>query len=146
MCSYFSVNLFKIVHNQITMYNSTAKLVFFLLYSTSRQVKALRARMTFFWDRIDSFFVQFFSLAWARSIHLLFSPFYSSVLEPDLNLCFCQIKRGGEVMSLRSHHVLLSIKFFLQSLELFGCENCANSLRLSLFEIPGFVFFMMNNW
>ena len=98
------------------------------------------------WDPIDSFFVQLFSLARARTIHLLFSPFYSSVLEPNLNLCFSQIKRGGEVMSLRSHHVLLSIKFFLQSLELFGCENCANSLWFSLLEIPGFVFFMMNNW
>lgn len=124
---------------------TTGQLIFILLYMSPGYVLwALRS--FFFGGVLGSFFIQSFFLARARTIHLLFPPLYSSVLEPNFNLCFSQIKRGREVMSFGSHHVLLPIKFFFQSLKLFGCENCANSFRLSLLEIPGFVFFMVNNW
>ena len=34
-------------------------------------------------------------LTWAGTIHLLFSPFNSSILEPDLHLCFGEIEWGS---------------------------------------------------
>lgn len=143
MCTYFTVNLLKIVQNQIIIiHNWTA-----CIHSSVHVARlcAFSPEEFFFGGVLGSFLIQSSFLARARTIHLLFPPLYSSVLEPNFNLCFSQIKRGREVMSFGSHHVLLPIKFFFQSLKLFGCENCANSFRLSLLEIPGFVFFMVNN-
>lgn len=131
-----------------TLIRTVGQLVFSHMYNMSPNW-ALWAFMTFSWKyiRVIFFFVcLFFFLTWTWTVHLLFPPLYSSVLKPDFNLCFSQIKRGGKVMSLGPDHVLLSIKFLFQSLELFWRENRANSLWLSLFEVPSLVFLMMNNW
>lgn len=96
---------------------------------------------------ISQFFLCFIFdvLAGVGPVHFLFSPFNSSVLKPDFHLCFSEIQRSGEIMSLGSDHVLLPVKLFFQSLELFWRENRTNSLRFSLLEIPRLVFFMVYN-
>lgn len=145
-CTDFPVNLCKIVHNENTVpYIWTA-----CFLSHVQHVVKLGALGDCSWLLLGSILVMFsllcFFLTRIWTVHFLFPPLYSSVLKPDFNLCFSQIKWGSKVMSLGPNHVLLAIELLFQSLELFGCENCANSLWLSLLEIPSLVFFMVNNW
>ena len=66
----------------------------------------------------------------ALTFEMLFPPFDAPVLEPDFDLSFAEVERGGEVIPLRADHVLLSLELLLQPLQLLRGEDGSDSLRL----------------
>lgn len=61
---------------------------------------------------------------------VVFAPLDPSVLEPDLYLCFGQLKSMGQVEALRAYHVLLSFEFGLQAFQLLRSEDGADTFAL----------------
>ena len=57
------------------------------------------------------------------ALEMLFAPFDAAVLEPDFDLRLAEVERGGQVIPLRAHHVLLTFKLLLQPLQLLRRED-----------------------
>ena len=71
-------------------------------------------------------------------VHLsLLQPlvFCSAVLEPDLDLCFCEIKAGSQLETARASDVLVLVEFQLQFQCLLAGECRSLSTRFVFFSL-----------
>lgn len=57
-------------------------------------------------------------------LEIVFTPFDSSVLKPNLDLSFWKRERRGQLLPLYTNKVLVFVEFFFQSFELVWCKNC----------------------
>lgn len=60
-------------------------------------------------------------------VQVLLAPLYAPILEPDLDLGFGESEGGGQVESLGAYHVLLTLEFGFEPLQLLGREDGAHS-------------------